>query len=40
MIKRVVARTARITISSITNSVTVPKMPARIISTRYVKGLR
>jgi hypothetical protein len=34
------ARTNKTTISKITNSVMVPKIPALIISTRYVSGLR
>jgi len=40
IMKRIAAKTAKTAISNITNSVIVPKIPARIISTRYVNGLR
>ena len=40
MIKRTEAIDINITISTITNSVIFPKIPARIISTKYVKGFR
>jgi hypothetical protein len=40
MTKRIDARVIKTTISKITNSVIVPKIPALIMSTRYVNGLR
>ena len=40
MTNNVDAIATRITISIITNSVTVPKIPALITSTRYVNGFR